>query len=395
MKVNCEIVQDLLPLYEDGVCSESSRAAVEAHLNTCETCRAVKEGAAAIPETEVVPEPTEEDKKVAGSFKKVRRRWRASLLVMLLAMPFLVLCINEIRGRGPGFTNLDDIYVAQKFVNLLEKGEYEQAAKMHNFADDYDYLLGLLKNTAVDYLQNFQKVMAGDEVWYVSRANVSDKEDPVDFWLRFLYNDYDGVLFPEETMIWLWENQPDVLTKINEDCYRSSNGIRFIRNNTDWGEYFTAEHFVISIDSVTVVPEEVYLQILPEIEEKAQSVYQKNQEQFGPVARMTEKDFITYMEEKYASGLKEIFEEHYTIENVGLSYAGRDRSFALGELELDDDCQVQIKVHITSGPNETDVDLILFADGGKVDFSGMRYWEEGSQDWLEGLWEYLYADYAN
>ena len=35
-----DIVQDLLPLYHDGVCSDKSRAAVEEHLKTCEDCRA-------------------------------------------------------------------------------------------------------------------------------------------------------------------------------------------------------------------------------------------------------------------------------------------------------------------------------------------------------------------
>ena len=37
--MNCEIVRDLLPLYEDGLCSEESRRAVEEHLATCEACR--------------------------------------------------------------------------------------------------------------------------------------------------------------------------------------------------------------------------------------------------------------------------------------------------------------------------------------------------------------------
>ena len=37
--MNCEIVRDLLPLYEDGLCSEESRGAVEEHLKTCEACR--------------------------------------------------------------------------------------------------------------------------------------------------------------------------------------------------------------------------------------------------------------------------------------------------------------------------------------------------------------------
>ncbi len=35
----CEIVQDLLPLYHDGVCTEKSRRFVEEHLKTCSTCR--------------------------------------------------------------------------------------------------------------------------------------------------------------------------------------------------------------------------------------------------------------------------------------------------------------------------------------------------------------------
>ena len=40
MKMSCEIIQDLLPLYCDGVCSQDSRQAVEAHLAGCESCRA-------------------------------------------------------------------------------------------------------------------------------------------------------------------------------------------------------------------------------------------------------------------------------------------------------------------------------------------------------------------
>lgn len=34
-----DIIFDLLPLYHDGVCSAASRAAVEAHLKVCGTCR--------------------------------------------------------------------------------------------------------------------------------------------------------------------------------------------------------------------------------------------------------------------------------------------------------------------------------------------------------------------
>lgn len=39
MKYECAMITDLLPLYADGVCSEESKKAVEAHLLECEGCR--------------------------------------------------------------------------------------------------------------------------------------------------------------------------------------------------------------------------------------------------------------------------------------------------------------------------------------------------------------------
>lgn len=38
MKISCEIIRDLLPLYHDGVCSMESRGLVEEHLAECESC---------------------------------------------------------------------------------------------------------------------------------------------------------------------------------------------------------------------------------------------------------------------------------------------------------------------------------------------------------------------
>ena len=43
MEFNCEIIRDLLPLYCDGVCSETSRKIVEEHIEKCGLCKAVYE----------------------------------------------------------------------------------------------------------------------------------------------------------------------------------------------------------------------------------------------------------------------------------------------------------------------------------------------------------------
>ena len=38
MKLHCDVIQDLLPLYADGACSEESRRLVEEHLTECGDC---------------------------------------------------------------------------------------------------------------------------------------------------------------------------------------------------------------------------------------------------------------------------------------------------------------------------------------------------------------------
>lgn len=37
--ITCEVIQDLLPLYKDGCCSEQSKKLVEEHLTDCKECR--------------------------------------------------------------------------------------------------------------------------------------------------------------------------------------------------------------------------------------------------------------------------------------------------------------------------------------------------------------------
>lgn len=63
MKLSCDTIRDLLPLYKDNVCSDSSKDLVEEHLTSCEECRTyyekMEEG---LPEiTESMPGGNDED----------------------------------------------------------------------------------------------------------------------------------------------------------------------------------------------------------------------------------------------------------------------------------------------------------------------------------------------
>ena len=38
MNFTCDIIQDLMPSYIDGICSESSKNLIEKHIKECEVC---------------------------------------------------------------------------------------------------------------------------------------------------------------------------------------------------------------------------------------------------------------------------------------------------------------------------------------------------------------------
>ena len=65
MKLNCKVIEDLLPLYLDEVCSEESRQLVEEHLADCEACRKLVEAT-----TKVECKKTEEETVEKGVVKR-------------------------------------------------------------------------------------------------------------------------------------------------------------------------------------------------------------------------------------------------------------------------------------------------------------------------------------
>lgn len=96
--MNCDIVRDLLPLYEDGLCSEESRKAVEEHLAACEACRKLLPESSA--EAEQEPAAAEGSAAESGVLQGISREWkrqkrrswrRGILLGMALLLGFALL----------------------------------------------------------------------------------------------------------------------------------------------------------------------------------------------------------------------------------------------------------------------------------------------------------------
>ena len=115
----CAIVEDLLPAYVEGLTSEESRAAVEAHLTSCPAC-AAKRAAMGAEEEGPSPEESAEAAREVDYLKAVRRKGRrrvwlavlGTLLVLTAAFAAKIFVIGkplDPSGVGVSFQREDDV----------------------------------------------------------------------------------------------------------------------------------------------------------------------------------------------------------------------------------------------------------------------------------------------
>lgn len=101
MKVQCEIVRDLLPLYLDGIASEPSKQMVETHFSECKECRTLF---SQMKDNTLESEMEEEKTDVIARQKKFFKRKSAlvgSVLAGIFMIPILVcLIVNLANGAG-------------------------------------------------------------------------------------------------------------------------------------------------------------------------------------------------------------------------------------------------------------------------------------------------------
>lgn len=84
-KYNCDVIQDLLALYHDGVCSEESCKAVEEHLAECGKCRAV---AKQLEDTELESNIAEQAENIIGKHRKKQNKKLRIVLIVAAAIIF-------------------------------------------------------------------------------------------------------------------------------------------------------------------------------------------------------------------------------------------------------------------------------------------------------------------
>lgn len=147
---NCEIIRDLIPLYDEKLCSAESAALVEEHIKTCAACQGVLEK---LPKTELPKADTDALK----PFVKVKRRLRtmvigliilgAVLLVVLIPVGYLT--VNQIFhiNGGTDFEDLIYKHEVRQFAEMIVEGRIEEYVQRYENV----YLCDAPDGTSITY----------------------------------------------------------------------------------------------------------------------------------------------------------------------------------------------------------------------------------------------------
>lgn len=87
MKIKCDVINDLLPLYVDDVLSDASRELVDEHIKECGSCRKTLENMSGKVSIPVSPELRKDDTKPIKGLKKIVTKWKGlTVLIAVLAV---------------------------------------------------------------------------------------------------------------------------------------------------------------------------------------------------------------------------------------------------------------------------------------------------------------------
>lgn len=368
MKLLCDIVQDLLPLYEDELCSPASREAVEEHLRECPDCRTKYESirGLAAPETAVLV--SNEDQVMVKSFRKVRRRFAVSLIAVLLAVPLVLLAVNQARGSGICFTNLDEIRVAGTYIRALEDGDFEKAASFMDYEGLYEEVQELLSMEPEDFMGDYVTVTIDGEEWvakaYFYRKYLQYEDDAESIWSYLFYNRIQGVMLPENVWNELAAREPDSVIEdagellLNGSVYvplETPWGIYIVQQGSDLKECTTAVEYCAILD---LMPAKIYEEARMELEAEALEQYHYIQEYYSGAADMTIGEFTDFVRAYYVEKLENCTERGFQFQSSAYksSYCMQGGGY----------WNIEYGVQITYGGKSYPAVLIFVIQEGKI-----------------------------
>lgn len=262
----CEIVNDLLPIYVDGDCSESSRLIVEEHVKTCKECRALLDAMRTSLELEIPKEKKEVP--VERALKKLHRKvWQRAIaivvvLCMIIGAIFGVSAYHAISDSGVSFANRDELKRNRAILEVWKNEGSETVVDMLNAALVYQDLTGNHFATTYQYKtfsdtfdddekygyhnifgwddSEFVELEIGKNTFMVTKVfyynniendglmgiyqNYLDSNDADEFWYRIVTESSSKYLIPDTLYDHLLEKYGDLSTAFVSETYISEDG---------------------------------------------------------------------------------------------------------------------------------------------------------------------------
>ena len=163
MKLSCDVIQDLLPLYHDGVCSEESKRIVEEHIETCAACKDVLHGL----REETAPDAVEAAQPLVSIEMKWNKQKRRALLkgVAIVTAVFAVLL-----GSYWGLTQWHGIPIESENLRVVEVTQVEDGVihcklGLWDDMEGFGYYKYTLTEDGKLYLTPMRSILTRAEWW--------------------------------------------------------------------------------------------------------------------------------------------------------------------------------------------------------------------------------------
>ena len=195
MKYDCDVIRDLLPLYDDKVASEKSMAVVEEHLKKCPACQEYHKrahGTVEIDQKEETPPNGEPD--YAAVAKKVRKKRKTVFSITAIVMVLAVTVIVWIGARIP--INGDSFFTSAGAVESIQLVEDSSDYLIKETVGPYPYEVYVY-----EYEDSYQTVVTRYQfpLWKVVSRSLANRypDDPVELLGRvsMTMDDDDGFTF--------------------------------------------------------------------------------------------------------------------------------------------------------------------------------------------------------
>lgn len=197
MDITCSIIEDILPIYVEKLCSDDTIKLVEEHLENCSHCQALHQRMTSVElhedmkqESQIKTKPLNAKKVI----KKIRRRWLALLLCILLLIPIGTLTFNQVRGSGLSYTAIPKVLECNAFLSALKHKDYNKAFTYIDVEEVFnDHASIIYADVSQHPLAEYNQAEIGGFTYYVNEEVYNntyrfylEDGDEFEFWYSLL-----------------------------------------------------------------------------------------------------------------------------------------------------------------------------------------------------------------